>query len=644
MSEHGQATADILRFEPAPGPALRAPVVLAREQPFALGPVRVEPATRQVTYPGSQSETLEPRVMEVLVALHRAQGAILSRDDLTAECWHGTVVGEDAIQRVIQRLRKAAERSNGAFRIETITKVGYRLIADGTMQSATVARAESASPPRRRVSLLLAVAALVVALAAGLWVARGSGPSPVTVGLERFTATNPAQRALAARLTEELRLRLVGNGTGVQAGATTVKVRGVVREADGVTELALRVDDSATETTLWSKTAELAGAAQPAEKSAVFQLAYKVTCGVRRARAGPGASDAETIGMLLRHCDGMQMGETAEATLDNARRLAARAPRLWAAQLAVAEATNYRLFEPADNEAALLREGVAAADRAIALIPDAADAYWWKAMDTSPTRPVEREALFRKAIDSRFVNCACGLQFYGDFLLQSGRASDALAMYQRGSDDETDYFLGLWRIFMAATMIDKDEVADAALAQLEKLGNPNNQATQARSFRAVRDGDYKSALTLIQNGPPSPGKTAVQAAYAASASGDPAQKAAALAAIAQMPENNGTEKQTLQLLAALGETDLAFALLERSRRRGGSFSAPGRFPGQASPLLWAPSLAPLWRDPRFAGYLTRAGFIAYWRGSNSRPDVCRQGDPPAFCGLLAPSRGDTRKT
>ena len=90
--------------------------------------MQIEPLTRQISYPDGEQETLEPRVMEVLVALHRAEGNVVSRDDLSWSCWGGTVVGEDAVQRVIQRLRKVAARS-AAFRIETITKVGYRLIA-----------------------------------------------------------------------------------------------------------------------------------------------------------------------------------------------------------------------------------------------------------------------------------------------------------------------------------------------------------------------------------------------------------------------------------------------------------------------------------------------------------------------------------
>ncbi|HEX4846908.1 MAG TPA: winged helix-turn-helix domain-containing protein, partial [Novosphingobium sp.] len=106
---------------------LRLPVELAVTPPFTIGELQVEPATRRVLYLDGESETLEPRVMETFVALYRAGGAVMSRDDLLAACWRGTVVGEDAIQRVIQRLRKVAGRSH-AFSIETITKAGYRLI------------------------------------------------------------------------------------------------------------------------------------------------------------------------------------------------------------------------------------------------------------------------------------------------------------------------------------------------------------------------------------------------------------------------------------------------------------------------------------------------------------------------------------
>ena len=105
-----------------------AAVDLASAVPFAVGELRVDPRLRQLVFADGARQTLEPRVMEVFVALHRADQAVVSRDDLTLSCWGGNVVGEDALQRVIQRLRKVAAQS-GAFQIETITKVGYRLVA-----------------------------------------------------------------------------------------------------------------------------------------------------------------------------------------------------------------------------------------------------------------------------------------------------------------------------------------------------------------------------------------------------------------------------------------------------------------------------------------------------------------------------------
>jgi TolB-like protein/tetratricopeptide (TPR) repeat protein len=109
-------------------PALRR-IDLAREPAIDLGPVRLEPPLRRLAHRDGREETLEPRVMQVLVALGRAPRRILTRDDLVETCWAGVVVGEDAITRVIGKLRRLSEQiAADAFEIETITKVGYRLL------------------------------------------------------------------------------------------------------------------------------------------------------------------------------------------------------------------------------------------------------------------------------------------------------------------------------------------------------------------------------------------------------------------------------------------------------------------------------------------------------------------------------------
>jgi DNA-binding winged helix-turn-helix (wHTH) protein/Flp pilus assembly protein TadD len=121
---------------------------LAHAEPFPLGRIDVRPALRQLVRDDGREEVVEPRVMQVLVALARADGAILSRDDLTHCCWENRVVGEDAINRVISRLRRVAEGiGQDSFRIETITKVGYRLV-QGAPGAAPTSRDEALASAR----------------------------------------------------------------------------------------------------------------------------------------------------------------------------------------------------------------------------------------------------------------------------------------------------------------------------------------------------------------------------------------------------------------------------------------------------------------------------------------------------------------
>ncbi len=150
-------------------------IVLAREKPFHLGPVEVRPANRELVRDGRGRETLEPRVMQALVALSLAGGEIVTRDDLTASCWEGRIVGEDAINRVISRLRRAAEGIGaGAFAIETVTKVGYRLTSgDGDALEAAPTASRGGRGSLQRRYLLGAGAAGLAALGAGWWWWRG---------------------------------------------------------------------------------------------------------------------------------------------------------------------------------------------------------------------------------------------------------------------------------------------------------------------------------------------------------------------------------------------------------------------------------------------------------------------------------------
>jgi eukaryotic-like serine/threonine-protein kinase len=143
-----------MNADPAP-----RPVDLAQEPDFALGKLSVRPSSREVVQ-GNEREVLEPRVMQVLVLLARHRGQVTSRDQLMEACWAGRVVGEDAINRCIARVRRLAQ-TRGGFSVETIARVGFRLTV--TEADAAVAPVAATALTHRSRWVAVAVAVLLVA-------------------------------------------------------------------------------------------------------------------------------------------------------------------------------------------------------------------------------------------------------------------------------------------------------------------------------------------------------------------------------------------------------------------------------------------------------------------------------------------------
>ena len=155
---------------------MQAMIELAHVRDFSLGAMRVRPSIREVECAG-KTESLEPRVMKVLVALTDAGGAVVSRDDLIARCWEGRIVGEDAINRAVGRLRRFLEdRGGSAFTVETIPRVGYRLKAEMPLaadaQDAPAQKTHWRAGPWR---IAVSVALLLVAAVIAAWLAARAG-------------------------------------------------------------------------------------------------------------------------------------------------------------------------------------------------------------------------------------------------------------------------------------------------------------------------------------------------------------------------------------------------------------------------------------------------------------------------------------
>lgn len=100
---------------------------LVRRPAFAIADIHADPATRHIIGPGG-SVTVPPRVMHLLLVLLDAQGAVVTRDELTQAVWNGRFVAEDSLNGAIAELRRALHRV-GAERIKVVTvpKSGYRI-------------------------------------------------------------------------------------------------------------------------------------------------------------------------------------------------------------------------------------------------------------------------------------------------------------------------------------------------------------------------------------------------------------------------------------------------------------------------------------------------------------------------------------
>jgi Tol biopolymer transport system component/DNA-binding winged helix-turn-helix (wHTH) protein len=218
---------------PAPGRTID----LADEVPFRLGALAIDPPARQVVA-GAQNRTIEPRVMQVLVALARAEGGVVSREQLIARCWGGRVVGDDAINSSLAKVRAIASLGDEpAFEIETIPRVGYRLhgrepapnAADVTPPAAPA----TVRPPFREYKYAWPSAVIVLLLAGllALYFQRPRGSNWAVVEshqpfvsmplIERYPALSPDGTMLAysAGSTVENRhifLRFVRGGDALQ--------------------------------------------------------------------------------------------------------------------------------------------------------------------------------------------------------------------------------------------------------------------------------------------------------------------------------------------------------------------------------------------------------------------------------------------
>lgn len=613
-------------------------VVLAREDIRRVGPLIIEPARRLVRHRDGRSVTLEPRTMQVLVALMAADGAILSRDDLIQSCWEGRIVGDDSIGSVVYRLRRdLRDIGDGVLQVETITKVGFRLVR-GPLAAAAPAVEEpwpaetalspAATAPRSwpggrpsKAAIFAGVLSLGLAAAAGWWAMR-SGPAeapPVSIGPIAVVGAG-LEPTLPAAFGDALRGTLGDFGIPIATREAGLRLSTALRRSGAGVEATAGLDDANAGRNLWTQTYHLPTLDEHAAGGLANRIAEVVKCGLPAIRErGP----PNIVALMFRIC----ATDDAGTSLARSRELQAAAPGYAFAQIAVATSAAAMILHPSADEAAVRREGLAAADRTIALRPKLADGYVWRALLTPYQQAAARERMLREALAKPSDFCACAPEFLGDFLAQTGRLQEALALFQEGYDRSPSTPPPLNRLIRGLDYVGQHARAETLLDRYEALHGPSPELRYTHRLH-LEHGDR--SVGRKPYGDPAM-ERAAGLALPAIESGDAAARANAAAFVRTIPVTRTYESSLAAMLSELGDTAGALAVVETSRRAGQGFAGPGRYPGIVSALLWDPRLRNLWSDPGFPAYLKTAGFFVYWRATHSAPDVCRTGSAPLFC-------------
>src|SRR5262245_35586558 len=120
-----------------------------------IGDWLVEPKLARVSKAG-EVQRVTPRAMAVLLCLAEAQGTVVSRNEILDAVWPGMAVTPDALSQCLVELRRVfGDKPKQPGIIETIPKMGVRLVAavvrkGAAPRDAEPARSTSRAEPLRR--------------------------------------------------------------------------------------------------------------------------------------------------------------------------------------------------------------------------------------------------------------------------------------------------------------------------------------------------------------------------------------------------------------------------------------------------------------------------------------------------------------
>lgn len=388
-----------------------ARIVLGATPDFDLGSVHVRPTHRDIVLPNGEVRELEPRVMQVLVALALPRPDVVTRDRLIELCWEGRIVSEDAINRCILALRRLARSIDPPpFTIETVARVGYSLV------EGPIAKGKAGDPPtpartsarRRRLVrqpwLALLAGLIVLAVAAGIILRPWGSPAeaaPASIAVLPFRNLSPGDDYFAEGVAEEILaqlarqpgLRVAGRTSSWQFKDRTAGVEeigrklgvsyvleGSVRSAGERVRVNVLLANASDGLQLWSETFD-------GRLDDLFEIQNRIGASVanalgrKLAQARPAAGALATSGAvyslylsargLIRERNPVAFAAAKEKLL----RAVELDPNFAPAWAALAQTSAFLANAPGPEAARKREEAILQARKALALAPDLAEAH-----------------------------------------------------------------------------------------------------------------------------------------------------------------------------------------------------------------------------------------------------------------------------
>ena len=401
-----------------------APIDLAREADLRLGSALVRPSLSEVVAAG-QTIRLQPRVMQVLVALARAEGEVVSRDELIASCWGGLAIGDDAINRCIGRLRRLSEEeAPGAFAIGTLPRIGYRLSPG----------ADAASPPPAQG----AVRKLSICVLPFANVSDDPQQEYFSDGISEDIITDLSKVSALSVVARHTAFSLKGKVPDVarELGVSHV-LEGSVRKAGNRVRITAQLIDSAAGAHIWAERydrdlTDIFALQDEISMAIVTALKLKLLPQEMQAIAQRGTESVEAYDLYLVARSYYLTGNYGDPRRDEAiERLSRRAVEIdpgyaeaWAQLASGLHSLHRNHGRPGDG-------GMAALDQALTLDPDLAEARALKALKRSEAGRHEEAAAeiavaLRLDPESYEVNWRAGCISYNQ-----GRLAQAIPYFEK---------------------------------------------------------------------------------------------------------------------------------------------------------------------------------------------------------------------